>query len=137
MQFQMTMKIHVTNWRETQENHQAMSPIEYNKGCVSARQHLNERRQSKIIFNTDFQSFLATNPAAMKKVKVKTLGGLFSGSLADISMASSLVQDHATLVAAYQHSRRNSTTGKYYSQPHGRLLEDIKSTFDFSYNAGI
>ena len=43
MQFQMTMKIHVTNWRETQENHQAMSHIEYNKGCVSARQQILER----------------------------------------------------------------------------------------------
>ena len=123
MQFQMTMKIHVTNWRETQENHQAMSPIEYNKGCVSARQPIHERETP---IEDHFQhrlpqSFLATNPAAMKKVKVKTLCGLFSGSLADISTASSLVQDHATLVAAYQHSRRNSATGKYYSQRHGTL----------------
>ena len=84
-----------------------------NDASAPDSQYLSERRQSKAVFNTDFQSFLTTNPAAMKKTKVKPLGNLFSGSIADVSTASSLVQDHAALAAAYQHSKRTSITGKY------------------------
>ncbi|XP_075258339.1 chloride channel protein ClC-Kb-like [Convolutriloba macropyga] len=74
--------------------------------------YMNERRrQSMALFSTDFQSFIDQNPAAMKKAKVRPLANLFSGSIADMSTASTLVQDHGALAAAYHQTKRSSLTG--------------------------
>ena len=85
--------------------------------------YMNERRrQSMALFSTDFQSFIDQNPAAMKKAKVRPLANLFSGSIADMSTASTLVQDHGALAAAYHQTKRSSLTGKHVSFVHSLQL---------------